>query len=118
MKKEENELLIKAKNLLEEEMSHVSFSTWIEPIEMLEIKDNTVYLYVKTIFQKDVLDQKYKDLIKNTFNYLTNKESSISVICTENNPTLQNNFSSSSFKSNESGLNPNYTFETYVVGNN
>ncbi len=119
MKKEDNELLTKAKELLEAEMSHISFSTWIDPIEMLEIEDNTIFLYVNTIFQKDVLDKKYNFLIQNTFKYLTNKDYKINVICTENDLNLQNIVSTtSSYKTNDSGLNQNYTFETYVVGNN
>ena len=119
MKKEDTELLTKAKELLEAEMSHISFSTWIAPLETLEIKDNTILLYVNTTFQKDVLDKKYNFLIQNTFKYLTNKDYNINVICTEaagNSPIAPTTVVS--YKSNESGLNQNYTFETYVVGNN
>lgn len=118
MKKEENELLNKAKDLLKSEMSPISFSTWINPVEMLEIKENTLFLYVGTIFQKDVLDKKYKSLIENTFKFLTNKDYQISVICSEENSNFQNLNTATSYKTNESGLNQNYTFETYVVGNN
>jgi len=119
MKKEENDLLNKAKNLLQEEMSNISYKTWINPIETLEINNNSLFLYVSTVFQKDVLDKKYKSLIENTFSFLTNKDFQITVVCTENNSSVPQSVTSSySYKTNESGLNQNYTFETYVVGNN
>ena len=39
MKRDELELLNNAKELLKEEMSNISFSTWINPLEIKEMND-------------------------------------------------------------------------------
>jgi len=117
MKRDELELLNNAKNLLKEEMGNISFTTWINPLEIKEMTDNKIVLLVTTKFQKDVIQKKYLDLIKNTFTYLTNKDYEISTYCTEENgdfetvPVKQN-------LNSTTGLNPNYTFDSYVVGSN
>ena len=74
MKRDEIELLNNAKELLKEEMSPISFKTWINPLELKEITENKIILLVTTKFQKDVIEKKYIDLISNTFKYLTNKD--------------------------------------------
>ena len=117
MKRDELELLNNAKNLLKEEMGNISFTTWINPLEIKEMTDKKIVLLVTTKFQKDVIQKKYLDLIKNTFTYLTNKDYEISTYCTEEEgdfiPAVTKNTSGSA-----TGLNPNYTFDSYVVGSN
>ena len=119
MKRDELELLNNAKELLKDEMSRISFITWINPLEIKEITDKKIIFVVTSQFQKEVIEKKYHDLISNTFKYLTNKDYDISTFCTEDieeqSVVSQN---SSSNQSSNSGLNPNYTFDTYVVGNN
>ncbi len=118
MKRDELELLNNAKNLLKEEMSNISFITWINPLEIQEMTENKITFVVATKFQKDVIEKKYYDLIKNTFKYLTNKDYEISTFCTEEG---EGNFDlnpKATLNQSSSGLNPNYTFDTYVVGNN
>ena len=39
MKRDELELLNNAKNLLKEEVAHISYTTWIEPLEIEEMTD-------------------------------------------------------------------------------
>ena len=117
MKRDELELLNNAKNLLKEEMGNISFTTWINPLEIKEMTDKKIVLLVTTKFQKDVIQKKYLDLIKNTFTYLTNKDYEISTYCTEEN----GDFEAVTAKPNSNsatGLNPNYTFDSYVVGSN
>ena len=117
MNRAELELLNNAKELLKDEISNISFITWINPLEIKEMTDKKIVLLVTSTFQKDVIETKYHDLISNTFKFLTNKEYEISTYCTENNGDLE--FSSTPRNTNSAnGLNPNYTFDTYVVGNN
>ena len=115
MKRSDTELLNNAKDLLKEEMSNISFITWINPLEIKEITDNKIVLLVTSSFQRDVIENKYIDLISNTFQYLTNKKYKIETYCAEGGE-IEN--ISTRQSSNARGLNPNYTFETYVVGNN
>ena len=117
MKRDELELLNNAKNLLKEEMANISFTTWINPLEIKEMTDKKIVLLVGTKFQKDVIQKKYLDLIKNTFTYLTNKEYEISTYCTEENGDSETVITRQNSNS-LTGLNPNYTFDSYVVGSN
>ena len=117
MKRDELELLNNAKELLKDEIGNISFTTWINPLEIKEMTDKKITLLVSTTFQKDVIEKKYLDLIRNTFNYLTNKQYEVTTFCSEGN----NEFNSAPTRvasNSMTGLNPNYTFETYVVGNN
>ena len=116
MKKDELELLNNAKNLLKEEMANISFTTWINPLEIKEMTDKRIVLLVSTKFQKDVIQKKYLDLIKNTFSYLTNKEYEITTYCTEESGAVES--STRQNLNSLTGLNPNYTFDSYVVGSN
>ena len=117
MNRAELELLNNAKELLKDEISNISFITWINPLEIKEMTDKKIVLLVTSTFQKDVIETKYYDLISNTFKYLTNKDYEISTYCAENNSSLE--ATSTPRNSNSvNGLNPNYTFDTYVVGNN
>ena len=117
MNKEEQELLNNAKELLKDEIGSISFTTWISPLEIKEMTDKKITLLVSSVFQKDVIEKKYLTLIKNTFNFLTNKEYEVSTFCTEGNTDFTSTPTKQSSNST-TGLNPNYTFETYVVGNN
>ena len=117
MKRDELDLLNNAKNLLKEEMGNISFMTWINPLEIKEMTDKRIVLLVTTKFQKDVIEKKYLELIKNTFKYLTNKDYDISTYCTEENGDFEA-VASKPIPNSSTGLNPNYTFDSYVVGSN
>ncbi len=121
-----NDLLNKAKDLLKEETTEITYATWINPLEIKSFNDNTVILIASTSFQKDTLESKYLDLITNTFNFITNKKCKVVIKLEnealedetpENNNVFTNNtnLAGSGLKS---GLNPKYTFDTFVVGNN
>ena len=67
-----NDLLIKAKDLLRNETTEITFTTWIQPLEIKSFEDNTIILIASTSFQKDTIESRYLDLITNTFNFITN----------------------------------------------
>ena len=121
-----NDLLNKAKDLLKEETTEITYATWINPLEIKSFNDNTVILIASTSFQKDTLESKYLDLITNTFNFITNKKCKVVIKLEnealedetpENNNVFANNTNLAGSGS-KSGLNPKYTFDTFVVGNN
>ena len=123
MKRDKEEILANAKLLLKDEVSNISFITWISPLEVEEWNDNEIIFKVNTSFQKDVIEKKYYDLIFNTFKFLTNKEYKIKAHFIEDGEEGFNlgdtpSQISSNNTNNKSGLNPHYTFDTYVVGNN
>ena len=124
---DKEELIAKIKELLKPEVTRISYDTWILPLEIRSINGNHIVFTANSEFQKDFIENKYKSLIFNTLRYITNKEWTFSVIdlSKEENEdestdviTNKNNASSAEIEINKSTLNPKYTFETFVVGNN
>ena len=80
MYSDKNDLLTKAKDLLKEEMTTISYTTWIKNIEIDSIVDNKITLIALSDMQKDALETRFYDLICNTFNFITNKTCDIKII--------------------------------------
>lgn len=120
MQFEKDELLRQAKEHLKEEMTAISYSTWIENLEIAEITDTQMVLNVQSVFQKELLEARYLDLIVNVFKFITNKTYDISIRLVENNNTAQPQTSTidTKFGYSNTSLNPRYTFDSFVVGNN
>ena len=123
---DKNELLSKIKELLEPEVTKISFDTWIMPLDIRSIEGDNIIFTTTSEFQKDFIENKYKSLIFNTLRYITNKDWTFSVVDLSNEEkqeetTIIKNNSNISFaeiEANKSTLNPKYTFETFVVGSN
>ena len=122
MQNDLNELLTKAKELLKDETTRISYETWIKNLEIESADNGNIVLSTTTTFKKESIDSRYHDLLVNTFNFITNRECSVSIIAkeeSEQNPQnlLNNTISNNVVPSNET-LNPKYTFDSFVVGNN
>lgn len=107
-------------NLLKGEMSEISLNTWVKPIKPLEIRDNTIYFEVQLEFTKNMLEKRYNTLIKNAFLSACGKEFDIkfllpSDIKTQETPPGTEVFHKPSPQT--ASLNPDYVFESFVVGN-
>ena len=61
------ELFNHVKSLCAGQITDVAYSLWIEPIEPVKFEDSTAFLFVKSDFQKKIVEQKYKDLLQNAF---------------------------------------------------
>ena len=125
MQNEINELLTKAKELLKEEVTTISYETWIKGIEIQSVDNEKINLLVTNNFKRDFLMSKYSSLLKNTFNYLTNKECVVTIYSREElNAAAENGDSNGPIKIEapinyaSANLNPKYTFASFVVGNN
>lgn len=80
MQNELNELLTKAKELLKDEMTKISYETWIKNLEIQSFDNDIVVLVASSGFQKESIQSRYYDLLTNTFNFITNKECQINII--------------------------------------
>ena len=125
-RKEIDELLTKAKKLLEPEVTSIAYKTWIIPLEIISMENSTITFHVGSIVHKDMITGRYATLIKNTFSFLTNIDYDIKVICDEElkdagidiNNSVLNNSPSITPTYNKSNLNIKYTFDSFVVGEN
>ncbi len=121
-----NEIWEKALEILKAELTEVSFNTWIKSIDPLKMTDSTITLGVRNDFTKDILENRYKDLIKNSIQAACNKSYSINfVISSEEASDLDTSTSKhTNSKHNlivndemSAILNPKYTFDSFVIGN-
>lgn len=117
------EIWEKALEILKAELTEVSFNTWIKSIDPLNITDSSITLGVRNDFTKDILENRYKDLIKNSIQAACNKSYSINfvIISEEATDTLQRvPPKRQSLVVNDemsATLNPKYTFDSFVIGN-
>ena len=122
MQKEElNELLTKAKELLKEEITIIAYEKWIRNLDIESADNKNIVLVASNPFQKESIISRYHDLLKNTFNYITNRNCDVQIILkddiTEEDMKVAKQLSNPTI-SYPSTLNPRYTFDSFVVGNN
>lgn len=124
---DKKELIEKIKDELKPEVTKISYDTWIMPLDIRSIEGNHIVFTTTSEYQKDFIENKYRPLIFNTLRYITNKDWTFSVIDlskelkeeeTEIITDKKSSLSSPEIESNKSTLNPKYTFETFVVGDN
>ncbi len=121
-KEELNELLTKAKELLKNEVTKIAYETWIRDLDIESVENNNIVLIANNAFQKESILSRYHDLFKNTFKYITNRNCEITVILkddvSEEELQVAKQLSNTPNAYPNSTLNPKYTFESFVVGNN
>ncbi len=112
------ELTNKVKSTALEGISSIAYETWIAPIEIYSIDNDVVTFVVPTAFFGNQL-KPYEQLLKNCFKKVVNKNYEINYISEE---SLKNESSNSvqlpyteQIKSN---LDPRFTFNTFVIGEN
>lgn len=114
------EIWHKTLGLLQNELTEISFNTWIKTIEPLSLQNDTINLAVPAEFNKGILESRYQILIKNAIKQATFKEYSINfVVPSQENIDKYTNPPESSTNEDAlvSVLNPKYTFDTFVIGN-
>lgn len=99
---------------LSEEVSAVSFDSWIKPIEAVEINDTRIVLKVPFAVNKNMIMTKYFSLIESCLESVTSHKFDIDVVVDEEKdfPREIDHITT------ENTLNPKYTFSSFVVGNN
>ncbi|MGN0351104.1 MAG: chromosomal replication initiator protein DnaA [Roseburia sp.] len=119
-----NEILQTVKT--EHEISDVSFDTWIKPLEVYGVQGNTLYILVPSEqMTLRYIAKKYSLPLKVTIAEIIGVEYEIEFILPEQAGSIQTNSSpinnkkpTVSANAEKSNLNPNYTFDTFVVGSN
>ncbi len=109
----------KVLDLLKNELTEISFNTWIQTIEPVSVNLNTVNLGVPAEFNKGILESRYSNLIKNAIKQITYKEYDINFLVPgqDNEKRYSGHSDISTAAENFSNLNPKYTFDTFIIGN-
>lgn len=125
---DKKELTEKFKELIAPEMTTISFNTYIKPLSIESINNNHIVFSSSADYVVDTAQTRYAGLIINTLQYITNRNFTFSIHpinANENETNKQEQIISSSKEENDDEidysnqtLNPKYTFDTFVVGNN
>ena len=122
-----NDLMNQIRNLLRPEMSFVAFNTYINPLIIESMDNSNIVFQIDADYKKDMVENRYASLVLNALQYITNRNITFSVHSLEKDKLKydENNTIISQKKENDEeidysnqSLNPKYTFETFVVGNN
>lgn len=102
--------------LLEDELTSVSFSTWIETIVPVSLNKSSIVLEVPSEFNLGIIKSRYKDLLQNALKHVTNKNLDIELTVKSGDEPAIRETSPEDNSSVLSILNPKYTFSTFVKG--
>ncbi len=111
---------------IEHELANVSFTTWIQPLKVYEVLNDTVFILVNMNASVEYIEKKYLLPLKVSIAEITGTEYEV-VFVSEDDERLheiQNMSIESGQKkktkslAEKAGLNPKYTFDTFVVGGN
>ena len=101
--------------------SNISYTTWIEPLTIYEVKDDTVFIFVSLKASIEHIHDKYLLPFRVCIAEVTGKEYHVEFV-TEDNVQVQKEAVAVKKQNDaifeQANLNPKYTFDTFVVGNN
>ena len=107
----------------EHDISDISFNTWIRPLEVFGVEGDTLYILVPAVqMTLNYISKKYTLPLRVAIAEITGVEYDIQFILPEQASALNTNKKEkkrfTSEAAEKSNLNPNYKFETFVVGSN
>lgn len=112
---------------VEHELSDISFKTWLQPLQIFSVSEDTVTILVPSVQMGiEYITKKYTFPLKVAIAEFTGKEYEIEFILPEQmqqKAEARNSFAAAKTVDNnaiaeKANLNPKYTFDTFVVGNN
>ena len=111
---------------IEHGLSNVSFSTWIQPLKVYDVIETTVFILVNMNASVEYIEKKYLLPLKVCIAEITGTEYEVIFLSEDDEriDEIQNMAIEASQKkksksaAEKAGLNPKYTFDTFVVGGN
>ena len=108
----------------EHDLSPIAFTTWLEPLQVYKVEGNTVTIIVPSgTIGVDYINKRYLLPLQVAIVEATGKNYQISLVLPEDiqdeiQETVKEEDSSLNENIVKAGLNPRYTFDTFVVGSN
>lgn len=96
----------------------ISYNTWFANVKLLSNENNNLVFEVENKYKKDYIKQYYDDLIDEVLDQLTSSNYTYDVKSSDEVEEVKCVVETElpKFKKNNSGLQPNYTFNNYIVG--
>lgn len=122
----ENWDLIKQTLRKEYNLSDISYTTWIEPLNFFKVKDNIVIILIPSdqAHALNYISSKYKSFFQVTISEMMDHTYDISFILEKDaiddssNGVSSTNNTTYNINHENANLNPKYKFDTFVVGSN
>lgn len=111
---------------IKKEVTSLSYDTWFKETKLYEIKDGKAIVIVPMPIHKKHLSDNYRSLIEETFNKITGSNFEFEFLLQEEigEKTIEKQEEIPPIQEGipynnpiDSNLNPNYTFQTFIVGN-
>lgn len=99
-----------------EEISAVSFETWIKTVKPIEIKGNEIVLSVTSSLNKNMLMTKFRSMLESCIEMAAGRTYGLNVIVETEEAVLPDGDDAET--ENAIGLNDRYSFDNFVVGGN
>ena len=118
------EIVDKIQEALRKEIPGITYSTYLEPLEFESLEGNHLTFKCDDIYAIEAAESRYSKLLLNALKFVTNRDITFSVHNTLTDSKSQEVIASEKTEDDEEidysrqSLNPKYTFETFVVGNN
>lgn len=105
-------------NELALEISGVSFDTWIKPIKPLALTETSIRLSVPGSLNKNMIMTKFRSMIESCIEIAAGRTYDLDVVCEAAEDRQSEPADISDPIKAQNYLNPKYSFESFVVGNN
>ena len=116
----EKQIWVRFLDLIKEKVSSIAYDTWFKDTYIYKIENNKAVIVVPMQLHKKNLGENYLQTIIETFNEITGTNFDFEFILedetTSKEPIIVEQKGVPFYNPEQSNLNPNYTFDTYVVG--
>jgi chromosomal replication initiator protein len=110
-------------NICKKSISEVAFKTWIYCMEPVDLKDNEAIFFVRSDFQRNVIMDRYRELITTGFQEVLGFSINLKIVTEEDKPNGYKSQYDFFIKQNPENIEKtyanadyDYTFETFIVG--
>ena len=108
----------KARMFLKENLTNVSFDTWISPLEPVSFENGVFTLATETDFLKNLIAARYSQTISACLSTVIGETVLVNIILTSEKDSFSpvTGMKTGLKNSNAIGLNSKYTFDNFIVG--
>ncbi|MEG0074452.1 MAG: chromosomal replication initiator protein DnaA [Eubacterium sp.] len=110
-------------SIIKEEIPELSYKTWFSHTKPLKFINGTFYIISDNDFERGMLETRYKGLLTNAISQMMDQKCMVQIVLSADElpETVNNNQVNTSVRFDDrSGvnMNPKYTFEKFVIGEN